>query len=377
MLADTAPTFSTRQVPLPCIKVSSATWTNTRVCGSSRGSVDLTVSASPSDFSEHELRAGRGGEDADRLGATDVLGVAVAPGGEDFGDPIDHGVEEDRISGVDPGRQVADRGILGLELSHEARPAGVERVLGHPIRGQGGDQSPAQLKHPGPRQPPGVRGEFGVQLAGLISAQVEAGGLGGQLAGPKDRQVAAHRLTPQQRMPVLEIHQVTDQPGRGGHRDALQGGDLQRDELVVQRGTVGSDPHRAGADHVVLVAAGHSFAAANSAIADASSTSASTRALIAERSRSASETTINDALMCSILLREFPFNKDCRRSVDSHIQDGGAHSPQLLTDGAVSQQSHGCQETVAWVYSRRVRQTVLHGLIRSPRADNPKGDPQE
>ncbi|WP_414703497.1 hypothetical protein [Propionicimonas sp.] len=199
---------------------------------------------------KHQLGPCRGGQDADRLGPPDVLGVGVAPIPEDVGDPVDHGIEEDRISGVDPGRHVGDVRVIGREFPHEPGVTGLLSQDGDLLRGDLGDQPARRLQHPPPRQCGHLRCQPLVQNLRLLHGEVEPRHLGSQLTGPPHRDQALRGLEPQQRMAGLQVHHVTDQPGGRRHRNALRCGHLQRQELIHQDGAISTDPHRTCTDHV-------------------------------------------------------------------------------------------------------------------------------
>lgn len=67
------------------------------------------------------------------------------------------------------------------------------------------------------------------------------------------RDVPGPHRPPQDRMPCFEVDHVANQPGGGVDRDALDGRDLQWQELADQSGTVRAETHGPLAHHVEFV----------------------------------------------------------------------------------------------------------------------------
>ncbi|MEZ5088579.1 MAG: hypothetical protein R2719_02030 [Micropruina sp.] len=178
----------------------------------------------------------------------------VTPPAQGLRDRLNGDLELLGVGGVQPRPQLGHHGLVPRVAAHETGLAcgpagGLDLVGGHPA-----DQPAGEPEQACPSEAADLAGQLGVDRERLLEGQLV---LRGQLREPErlvGLDAAGADRAPQNGVAGLEVDHVTDQPGRGGDRDALDRGDLQRQELTNQPAPVRTEPDRPLAtDHLVLV----------------------------------------------------------------------------------------------------------------------------
>jgi hypothetical protein len=178
-------------------------------------------------------------DDADRLRAADVLARLVAEGTEAVGDPVDGGVEPDRVGRLGADVDVLDAVVVGL-ADPDALALGGDACVVLRLGRVGGDDGRLDVAaKPAPRESVCPSRDSSVDDLDRLAAQV-ASQLGDLAGDPGGDLVRANPL-PQKRKPMAQVEGVGDQCGRGVSRDLENGPELGRRELGNLRSTVAAE----------------------------------------------------------------------------------------------------------------------------------------